>query len=73
MIIKKRPSSSKYVCTNDVKSETGKEIVLNNLKNHYKTLLNAKSHIKIEEPKKMAAKIQSKKTNKGKDKIKNRK
>lgn len=64
MIIKKRPNSSKFVSTNDIKSESGKEIVLNSLKNHYKTLLNAKAHIKIEEPKKMATKIATKKINK---------
>ena len=31
MIIKKRPNSSKFVSTNDIKSETGKEMVLNEL------------------------------------------
>ena len=71
MILKKRPNSSKFVSTNDIKSETGKEMVLNNMKNHYKTLLNAKPYIKIEEPKKMATKINNKRINKSKNNLNN--
>ena len=60
MIIKKRPNSEVRVATDDIKSTTGKEIILKSMSNHYKTLLNIKSEIKIEKPKKLAGKHQTK-------------
>ncbi len=59
MIIKKRPNSAVLVATDDVKSNTGKELILKSMSNHYKTLLNIKPQIKIEKPKKIAGKHQT--------------
>lgn len=56
MIIKKRPNSAISIATDDLKTNTGKEIVLKSMTNHYKTLLTIKPSIKIEQPKKILGK-----------------
>ena len=56
MILKKRPNSAILVATDDIKTSSGKEQVLKSMTNHYKSLLNSKPCIKIQEPKKFIGK-----------------
>jgi len=66
MILKKNQRPLKFIATDDIKSNSGKEIVLKSMSNHYRTLINIKPHIKIKNSKKV---VQKHKTNISKESI----